>query len=292
MTDPDQSSLLGDIIAATSQPARPRQVREEPEDLLRLDDADWLKFLGGVNTDDLLILCSAASHAWRARVMDSLDDASRAWLQANLAMISDVTSAALSAAAERAMDPIRRQLRAGTMTLVPREGAMTAAPAPAREAPAPKPAPVPQRSPISVSFESPGAPPAAAAPRAEAPAKPPHPIIGSVSMSFGSPSDPVAPAPVAETAAVKHPGIPDGQLDGLFIDLLRLRRESGVAVLAQLAGEVPEPFLESGLRLVAADLPAVELERGLDLAIARQIEAHLDYLSGLRARLIGLADGH
>jgi flagellar motor component MotA len=72
---------------------------------------------------------------------------------------------------------------------------------------------------------------------------------------------------------------------------MRLRQQSGVAALAALASDVPDPFLKSGLCLVAAGLPAQDLERALDSALARQAEAYLDQLAQMRTRLLALARG-
>jgi flagellar motor component MotA len=83
----------------------------------------------------------------------------------------------------------------------------------------------------------------------------------------------------------------DHRLDELFDDLVRLRDQSGTAALAPLVSEVSDPFLRSGLSLVAAGLPLVELERALDSAMAKQAEAYLDQLMRMRMRLVALATG-
>ena len=121
----------------------------------------------------------------------------------------------------------------------------------------------------------PEAPPAKA-PSATSPAKP---IAAPINAPTASANAAVTPAPAGD------------ELDILFVDLMRLRQQSGVAALAALASDVPDPFLKSGLCLVAAGLPAQDLERALDGALARQAETYLDQLAQMRTRLLALARG-
>jgi hypothetical protein len=254
MADPDNNSLLGDILAAASGPsasanppplAAPR-ARTELEDLLRLNDEHWGVFLATVAPDDLVVICKGVAPAWRTRVLANLDAASADWLRANVAALDEVAPALLGEARGRAMASAKRLLRDGDIVLP--------------EPPPVKPAASPGSSMASAAKAAPvGAP--AATPAAAAPAVP------------------TAPAPTG-----------DG-LDVLFADLMRLRNQSGVASLATLANDVPDPFLKSGLCLVAAGLPVPDLERALDGALARQAEAYLDQLTRMRARLLALARG-
>jgi FliG C-terminal domain len=117
------------------------------------------------------------------------------------------------------------------------------------------------------------------------PAKPP----GATSPAKSNTAPINAPTASANAAVTPTPA-GDG-LDVLFVDLMRLRQQSGVAALAALASDVPDPFLKSGLCLVAAGLPAQDLERALDGALARQAEAYLDQLAQMRTRLLALARG-
>ncbi len=117
------------------------------------------------------------------------------------------------------------------------------------------------------------------------PAKPPG--ATSPAKSITAPIN----APTASANATVTPAPAGDGLDVLFADLMRLRQQSGVAALAALASDVPDPFLKSGLCLVAAGLPAQDLERALDGALARQAETYLDQLAQMRTRLLALARG-
>lgn len=296
MPEPEPRSLLGDILAASSRQAPaptpaaiPVRSRNELEDLLRLGDADWRRFLGEIGSDDLLVVCSAIAPAWRDRVLASLDDDSRTWLRTNLAALDAIAPALLGEARSRAMGAARRLLREGAISLP--AAAMSAAPvAPSAAAPvepatvSPPPAAV-ARGTVAVSFVPPGAPQSVAPTPPAAVAD--RPAIGAVSLSFG---DMPASAPAAP-AVPARPADADEGLDGLFADLARLRDQAGAAALAPLAADVADPFLKSGLCLVAAGMPAAELERALDVVLARQAEAYIDHLTGLRARLLALASG-
>lgn len=292
MTDP--RSLLGDILAATSQatsvpapaaavPApKPAPIPAAPRhtlgDLLRLDDDAWRRWLGGIAPDDLVVLCATCDTAWRERVLIVLDQESRNWMRANLASLGDVAPALRDEVQGRVLDHAHHLLRTGAITLPATQPAV-AAERPAEPAAAPPARPAPARDAIQVSFVPPGAPqPAAPVPAAAAADRP---AIGRVSMSFG---DMPSPSPAAPPPA-------DDGLDALFADLMRLRQQAGVAALLPLAAEVPEPFLKEGLGLVATGLSAAELERALDGALARQVEVYLDHLTGMRARLLALARG-
>jgi hypothetical protein len=112
--------------------------------------------------------------------------------------------------------------------------------------------------------------------------------------SATSPAKPIAApinAPTASANSAATPAPAGDGLDVLFVDLMRLRQQSGVAALAALASDVPDPFLKSGLCLVAAGLPTADLERALDGALARQAETYLDQLAQMRTRLLALARG-
>jgi hypothetical protein len=95
--------------------------------------------------------------------------------------------------------------------------------------------------------------------------------------------------PTAVAANTAAPSPTGDEFEALFADLLRLRKQSGLAALAALANDVSDPFLQSGLCLIAAGLPPAELERALDGAMARQAEQYLDQLTRMRARLLALA---
>ncbi len=127
----------------------------------------------------------------------------------------------------------------------------------------------------------------------EAPLAKPPSATTPTNHSTKSANTPVS-APTSATAhslsATMPAPVGDG-LDVLFADLMRLRQQSGVAALAALASDVPDPFLKSGLCLVAAGLPAQDLERALDGALARQAETYLDQLAQMRTRLLALARG-
>ena len=239
---PNPPSILSDILAATVQPRAAAEsappaarTRNEVEDLLRLNDADWLRLLAGIIPDDLLIVCSALAPAWRERVLTSVDEDSRSWLHSNLAVIGTPAPTLLNEARSRVMATARQLLRDGTITL---------------------PAPEPVAATVST----------------------PAPVSLPVSV------EKAAEKITAPRASATH-------LDELFADLLRLRNQAGVAALAQLATETSDPFLKSGLCLVAAGLPAADLERTLDGALARHVETYLDSLTDLRARLLALARG-
>lgn len=253
MADADNKSLLGDILAASSNPGDPKspppapaRTRNELEDFLRLDDEHWRTFLSAVAPDDLVVICKSILPAWRNRVLATLDPASAEWLRANLAALDEVAPALLSEARGRAMANAKRLLRDGDIVL-------------------PDPAP---------------AKPAAAAVSA------PSPTTVTVAPASAPTNTAAAVSPAAAAPAI----VGDG-LGPLFADLLRLRQQSGVAALAVLASDVTDPFLKSGLCLVAADLPAPELERALDGALARQAEIYLDQLTRIRAQLLAIARG-
>jgi len=255
MADPENNSLLGDILAASSSanagragdplpPPAPKS-RIELEDFLRLSDEHWGVFLATIAPDDLVVICKGIAPVWRTRVLANLDAASADWLRANVAALDEVAPALLNEARGRAMTSAKRLLRDGDIVL-------------------PEPAPVKQ-----VVAPSPGSTAAKATPVSTLVAAP----------AAAAPTAPPASAPTG-----------DG-LDALFADLMRLRNQSGVAGLAALANDVPDAFLKSGLCLVAAGLPAPDLERALDGALAHQAEAYLDQLAQMRARLLALARG-
>jgi hypothetical protein len=84
MTDTENNSLLGDILAAassaggnTSQPPMPARKRFELEDFLGLNDEQWGIFLSSIAPDDLVVICTAIHPAWRNRVLASLDTPTR-----------------------------------------------------------------------------------------------------------------------------------------------------------------------------------------------------------------------
>jgi hypothetical protein len=300
MPDPDPSSLLGDILAASSTPRQPTaatRARTELEDLLRLGDADWNRFLMDVAPDDLVVVCKTIAPAWRDRVIASLDDVSRTWLRNNLDALDEPSPALVAEARARALEAAKRLVRDGAVTLpagATPPAAAAAAPA-AKAPPAPATAPAKPEPPppavhdvVNVSFES---------PKPKPKSKPaPAPAIGGVTMSFDAaphsiPAAPAAPAASAAPAKPSAPAADDHGLDALFADLTRLRNQSGAAALAPLAADVPDPFLRTGLCLVAAGMPAADLERALDAALARQVESYLDGLERMRARLLALARG-
>ncbi len=251
MANPDDNSLLGDILAASSgtgekndQPPSPVRTRNELEDLLRLSDEHWGVFLAAVAPDDLVVICKSIAPAWRTRVFANLDAASAEWLRANLAALDDVAPALLSEARGRTMAHAKRLLRDGDIEL------------------------------------------------AEPPAKQLAPAASSApTVAATSKAAPVTAPAIASSVTPLAPTATDDGLDAMFADLLRLRKQSGVAALAALASDVPDPFLKSGLCLVAAGLPAADLERALDGALARQSAVYLDQLSRMRAQLLALARG-
>jgi hypothetical protein len=285
MADIDDSSLLGDILAASSRPgpakpdALPARARIELEDLLRLDDRSWTAFIAAAAPDDLVVACTAAAPAWRERVLGCLDQVSADWLRSNIAALDDAGPALRNEARERLMATAKGLQRDGTLTLpAPLAGAAAPSPAPAAGQPPGKPAPKPvpaSRPPasaapvVSIGFDA--APPAAPAKRAAA-----------LAAAAG-------PAGLAEEAPPAS--VADDRLDALFDDLVRLRDQSGLAALAPLANEVKDPFLRSGLGLVSSGLTIAELERALDSALAKQAEAYLDQLMRMRVRLVALAAG-
>jgi hypothetical protein len=283
MADIDDSSLLGDILAASSRPGAPGQppvparARLELEDLLRLDDAAWTAFIGAAAPDDLVVACASAPAAWRERVLGCLDQVSADWLRSNVAALDEAGPALRAEARERLMATAKGLQRDGTLTLPAPHAAAAApppAPAPAHavQPPAPAPARRPPASPppvVTIGFDA--APPTAPAGRRAAPA--------ATARTAGQPGE--APAG----------GDADDRLDALFADLARLRDQSGAAALAPLAAEVGDPFLARGLLLVAQGLPAAELEGALNSALASQAKDYLDQLTRMRALLIALAGG-
>jgi hypothetical protein len=283
MADIDDSSLLGDILAASSRPGAakqapvPTRARIELEDLLRLDDAAWTAFIAAAAPDDLVVACASAAPAWRARVLACLDQVSADWLRSNIAALDEAGPALRAEARERLLATAKGLQRDGTLTLptaLPAPAAPPPAPAPVHPAPTPAPAPVkrpPATAPPVVTIGFDAAPPAAPASRKPAPA--------AAALPAGTAEDGPARSEV------------DNRLDALFEDLARLRDQSGTAALAGLANEVGDPFLRSGLNLVAAGLAIAELERALDSALAKQAEAYLDQLMRMRMRLVALAKG-
>jgi hypothetical protein len=286
MADIDDSSLLGDILAASSRPgpAKPEpsaaRARLELEDLLRLDDAAWAAFVAAAAPDDLVVACTSGAPAWRERVLACLDQVSADWLASNIAALDEASPALRNEVRERLMATARSLQRDGTLTL---PAPLAAAPPPVQAPlqavanPAPKPAPKPAASArpavsappvVSIGF--------AAAPAAASTSRPP--AAAAVRSAAGAQDEP------AQSEA-------DGRLDELFDDLVRLRDQSGTAALAPLANEVSDPFLRRGLSLVAAGLPVAELERALDSELAKQAEAYLDQLMRMRIRLVALANG-
>src|SRR5271154_4641710 len=253
MADFDDSSLLGDILAASSRPGPakpdpiPARARIELEDLLRLDDASWTAFIAAAAPDDLVVACTAAAPAWRERVLSSLDQVSADWMRSNIAALAEAGPALRNEARERLMATAKGLQRDGALTLpAPLAGAAAPLPAPAPVLPAQKPAPAtrpPVSAPPVVSIGFDAAPPAAPATRAATPkaATPPPGLVGD--------------APARNEV--------DDRLDALFDDLARLRDQSGLSALAPLADEVSDPFLRSGLSLVAGGLPLADLERAL-----------------------------
>ena len=274
MADIDDSSLLGDILAASSRPQPERsgapapRARLEFEDLLRLEQPGWAAFIAAAAPDDLVVACAAGSPTWRERVLSCLDQESAAWLRSNVAALDEVGPALRQEARDRLLATAKSLQRDGSLTLPAplADAAAAPAPAPASAAPAGRSAPAKRATAaappvVSIAFDA--APPAAAA-TASAPAHP-------------------RPAPTASAG--------DTRLDGLFDDLARLRDQSGVAALAPLADEVSDAFLRSGLALVARGLPTPELERALDSELAKHAEAYLNQLMGMRIRLVALAKG-
>ncbi len=247
MAHPDDHSLLGDILAASSStgekagssPEPARATRHELEDLLRLNDEHWGVFLAAVAPDDLVVICKGLAPAWRTRVLAALDTVSADWLRANVAALDEVAPALLNEARGRAMANAKRLLRDGDIVL---------------------PEPPPKPASVTPSTHGKTAPINASIPAAAA-------------------TSPSASAPASD------------DLDAMFANLLRLRQQSGVTALAALANDVPDPFLKSGLCLIAAGLPTADLERALDGALARQAESYLDQLSRMRAQLLALARG-
>lgn len=251
MADADKESLLGDILAASSNPVSsnnppptPARTRNELEDFMRLSDEHWGVFLSSVAPDDLVVICKAVLPAWRNRVLATLDQASAEWLRANLAALDAVAPALLSEARGRAMANAKRLLRDGDIVL-------------------PEPAPT----------------------------KPAIAAVSAPSLTRSTVSPTSAPTNTTAAASPAASALVGDGLGPLFADVMRLRQQSGVAALAVLASDVADPFLKSGLCLVAADLPAPDLERALDGALARQAEIYLDQLTRIRAQLLAIARG-
>lgn len=260
MSDPENNSLLGDILAAASSTdgadttarrtipsptaaSAPSRARIELEDLLRLNDEHWGLFLAAVAPDDLVVICKAIIPAWRTRVFAHLDQVSADWLKANVAALDDVAPALVKESRDRAMANVKRLIRTDAIVV-----------------PEPPAAPV---TPVTKANES------------------KHSATKTASNIKTA-------TPDVATAISSPTG---DEFETLFADLLRLRKQSGVAALAALANDVADPFLQSGLCLIAAGLPAADLERALDSALARQAENYLDQLTRMRARLLALAQG-
>ena len=286
MTDFDESPLLGDILKASSRtepagaaPAKAARPRVDLEDLLQLPDQGWRAFLAEAAPDDLVVICSSITPAWRARVFETLDQVSSDWLRSNIAALDEVAPVLRQESRERLLAVAKRLQREGTLTL-PEPQVEPAAPVASRDqvAPALKPATT-------------GKPPA----KVQAP----PPVV---SIGFDAAPAPAAPQPrpagrttatvtVVSAHAVGPAATPDGDIDALFAELKRLRAHTGLDALSTLATEVSDPFLRTGLSLVASGIPIAELERQLDQALARQATAYLDQLKLMRIRLIDLASG-
>ena len=125
MTSPaDSSSLLGDILAATTAAPAPAVVAAplralSTADLLRLTDADLGRLLGGLVPDDLLVLCRGEGAAWTERVLALLDADSGAWLSGNLAQLDPIAPAHLSEVRERVVAAARSLLKSEEIVLPP-----------------------------------------------------------------------------------------------------------------------------------------------------------------------------
>jgi hypothetical protein len=283
MADFDESSLLGDMLAAASQKASepasgasaPR-ARIELEDLIRLSDRDWQAFIGAAAPDDLVVICSSIMPAWRDRVFRVLDKVSEDWIRSNIAALDDPAPAMCHESRDRLMATARRLQRDGSLTL----------PEPVQE-------PVPASPSAQVKPESPGKP--------SSPPPPPAAPAPMVSIGFDAGSLPPGSektrhsqqSNIVRIGAEHHPALPSADDDGLatlFGDLKRLRAQAGFSALAPLAEDVPDPFLRAGLALVASGLQGGDLERALDGELTRQAVAYLEHLTQARTRLIDLAN--
>ena len=302
MAHSEPRSLLNDILAASTQPPAAAKSdstpiatrsRNELEDLLRLTDTDWLRFLADIAPDDLVVVCSDIVPAWRERVIASLDTVSQRWLQDNVSVLDKVAPILRTEARNRVMGIARRLLRDGTISL-PDSATQPAATLDQKQESQSEIKPPDQNQPsqktppdVHVSIVAPthSVTPAATTM--------PESRISSVSMSFGMPSTSTStstpPAYVEDSKQKNAAALGDPGLDAIFADLQRLRNQSGVTALAQLAKEVPDPFLKSGLCLIAAGLPLADLERTLDSALARHAQTYIDTLIEMRGRLLELA---
>lgn len=258
MADPEKHSLLGDILAASSGAGATATPQPLPPSRARTELEDLLR----LSDEHWGVFLAAVAPDDLVVICKGIAPAWRARVLANLDTVSAdwlrANLAALDEVAPALLNEARGRAMANVKRLL-RDGDIVLPDPPAKL--------VADAVPIPTAASGKAAP---------------------VSAALAAPA--VAASAATPTAAIASAPSGDG-LDALFTDLMRLRNQSGVTGLAVLANDVPDPFLKSGLCLVAAGLPMPDLERALDGALARQAETYLDSLTRMRNGLLALARG-
>ncbi len=286
------ANLIGQVskqVAKESAAARPPVAEVASiEVLLGWEENAWRTFLDKAPTDALIACLVDASQAFRARVVNALDDESRIWVKQNLKLLTEITPALRDHAREQVLAAANR-LIAGAV--LPHPGQRK--PRTEQESTAPAAKPASQVPRVDVGFGGFSPTPAKGSPviadSATPAAAPEQESVDQESV------DEVAPLASsqgvglgAEMTFNRQPGDPT---IALVSEVVRLAKGKAPAELAALAGHLNQPLLVEGLRLIAQSIDANQLATALYAAQADLVAEYSKQLDVMREGLLAIRFG-
>ena len=283
------ADLIGKVskqVAKESAAARPPVAEVTSiEVLLGWEENAWRTFLDKAPTDALIACLVDASQAFRARVVNALDDESRIWVKQNLKLLTEITPALRDHAREQVLAAANRMIANGVIpqpgTRKPRTSDVEP---PAAQAPAPH---VPR---VDVGFGGFSPTPAKGSPvisdpEAEPPAARPAsrgedevaPLASSQGVGLG-----------AEMTFRRQPGDPT---IALVSEVVKVAKGKSHADLTAIAGHLDQPLLVEGLRLIAQGIDASQLATALHAAQADLLTEYSRQLDVMREGLLAIRFG-
>jgi hypothetical protein len=275
------ANLLGQVakqVAKETAAARPTPPAvDNIETLLGLQEDAWRTFLDRAPTDALVACLVDASPNFRARVVAALDDESRTWLGQNLKLLTDMTPALRETARTQVLGLANRMIGEGVIPLPGRRAPRPEEPA----APVAAPAPGPR---VEIGFG--GLPPAAA------PAPTPAAALASTDSGDIAPLRGDAGVGLGvETTFRRQSYDREDPITALVADLVAMARGKSPDDLSTIAGQLDQPLLVEGLRLIAQGIDANHLANALHAAQADQLAIYSRQLDVMREGLLAIRFG-